>query len=70
MKNKAFSRRLKGLMKEKHLTQRGLAAELEITEAAMSQYVSGIRVPQTYVVCRMAKALNTTTDYLLGLKDD
>lgn len=61
-----FSDRVNVLMNELKLSQKELAAKVGVTESAMSYYVKGVRTPRSDVLTRMAKALNTTTDYLLG----
>lgn len=61
-----FSERVNALMNELKLRQKELAARVGVTESAMSYYVKGVRTPRSDVLTRMAKALNTTTDYLLG----
>lgn len=61
-----FIEKVKKLMKENDLTQKELASKAKITEASMSKYLSGERTPRIDVVVNLAKALKTTTDYLLG----
>lgn len=65
-----FSERVSGLMRRYRLTQKELAAKAGVTESAMSYYVKGERTPRSDVLTRVAKALNTTTDYLLGATSD
>ena len=61
-----FSERVTALMNELKLSQKELAEKVGVTESAMSYYVKGVRTPRSDVLTRIAKALNTTTDYLLG----
>ncbi len=61
-----FSERISELMKSNRLSQKDLAAKAGVTESAMSYYVKGERTPRSDVLTRIAKALGTTTDYLLG----
>ncbi len=61
-----FSERISELMKNNRLSQKELAAKAGVTESAMSYYVKGERTPRSDVLTRLAKALGTTTDYLLG----
>lgn len=65
-----FSDRLTALMKSKGLKQKEFAIKANITESAMSYYVKGVRTPSGEVLARIAKALDTTADYLLGNTDD
>lgn len=61
-----FSQRLTLLMKAQGITQKIVAQKANVTESAMSYYVSGDRTPRGEVLSRIAQALETTTDYLLG----
>ena len=61
-----FSERLTLLMKAQGITQKVVSQRANVTESAMSYYVSGVRTPRGEVLSRIAQALNTTTDYLLG----
>lgn len=62
--------RLKALMKDKGLTQRELAIKTGLTEASVSKYLSGLRVPHMDALVVLARALDTETDYLLGIKNE
>lgn len=64
-----FNERLTALIKAKGFSQKELSKRANITESAMSYYVKGIRTPSGEVLARIARALNTTTDYLLGNTD-
>lgn len=61
-----FNTRLVMLLKQKKLSQKEAAARVGVTEAAMSHYLKGDRMPRTSVLVRIAEALGTTTDYLTG----
>ena len=65
-----FHHRVKALMKEQGMTQRELARRTGLTEASVCKYLSGARTPQAEAVVLLAKALGTTSDYLLGIKRD
>lgn len=65
-----FSERLTALMKNKGLSQKDFAKIAGITESAMSYYAKGGRTPSGEVLARIAKALDTTADYLLGSTDN
>lgn len=64
-----FSERVSELMKQQRLSQKLLAKKAGVTESAMSFYVRGDRTPRSDVLTRIAKALGTTSDYLLGIND-
>lgn len=57
--------RIRFLMKEKNLNQKQLSEKAKITEASMSKYLSGERNPRTDVIVKIAKALDTSINYLL-----
>lgn len=63
-KNK-FNQRLKQLIESRHLTQKEVADKADITEAAMSHYIKGDRIPRASVLARIAIVLDTTSDYLM-----
>ena len=65
-----FSERLTALMKAKGFSQKDFAKKANITESAMSYYAKGVRTPSGEVLARIAKALDTTADYLLGSTDN
>ena len=50
------------------MTQRELARRIGVTEAVMSRYVSGDREPKPDVLANIATALQTTSDFLLGIE--
>lgn len=65
-----FSERLTALIKSQGFSQKDFAKKANITESAMSYYVKGVRTPSGEVLARIAKALDTTADYLLGSTDN
>lgn len=64
-----FNERIAELLKTKNMTQRDLARMAEVTDAAMSHYIKGDRVPRSAVMARIADALGTSTDYLMFGKE-
>ena len=66
-----FYERLGELLKEKKMTQKELAKKIGCTEAAVSHYIKGDRVPRASILSKIAIALNTTSDYLMeGIPTD
>lgn len=61
-----FKERLSELLRLRGITQRELAARVELTEATVSRYMSDERIPNATILARIATALNTSSDYLLG----
>lgn len=66
MMKSTFTERLAMLLRQNKLTQKEAAKKAGVTEAAMSHYLKGDRTPRASVLIRMADALGTTTDYLMG----
>jgi transcriptional regulator with XRE-family HTH domain len=66
LEGNTLGERLEHLLQEQHLKQKQFAEMAEITEAALSYYIKGTRVPRSTVLAKMATLLGTTTDYLLG----
>ncbi len=63
--------RIKEILKIKGITQRQLAETVGCTEAAISHYIKGDRVPRASVMSKLAVALDTTSEYLLeGIPED
>ena len=65
-----FSDRLTAMLRKRNMTQKQLAQQTNITESAMSYYVKGARTPSGDILTKIAIALNTSTDYLLGITND
>lgn len=61
--------RLKIARKAKKLTQEQLAIQVQTTKGTISNYENGYSTPSNEMLVLLAKALNTTTDYLLGNTD-
>ena len=68
--NNIIGERIAGLLREQGKTQRALAEQVGTTEVSISRYIKGNRVPKGPVLVNIAKALHTTTDYLLGNEQD
>ena len=63
--------RLKELLEKKRISQTELAETVGCTNAAISHYIKGDRVPRASVLTKIAIALDTTSDYLMeGIPTD
>lgn len=60
-----ISERLKKLRKLNNLSQDDIAKYLEIQRTTISQYESGVLIPPTLNVIKLARLYNVTTDYIL-----
>ena len=58
-KNLLRARELKGL------TQKEVSKKTGITEASISRYETGERIPNAIILCRLAKCYGVSTDRLL-----
>lgn len=67
--NEVFIKRLQDLMQKSGRSQRQLAQLCNTTEASLSRYVNGERMPKPEILSNLATALGTTTDYLLGREE-
>ena len=64
-----FPERLKNLREEKRLSQSQLAKALNLSQAAISFWEDGLRVPNAQIIILLAQYFEVTSDYLLGLTD-
>ena len=62
--------RIRNLRIDNNLTQRDIAAHLNIKQNTYSQYEIGVLNYPLDVVIRLAVFYNTSIDYLVGLTDD
>ena len=68
--NQNTMKNLKKIVKAQNKSLTSLAVKLEVSQEAISQYISGKIKPKTATIIEMAKILNTSTDYLLDLTDN
>jgi transcriptional regulator with XRE-family HTH domain len=61
--------RITEMLDKRSMTQRKLAERIQISEQQLSRYISGDREPRPETIANMATALQTTSDFLLGLED-
>lgn len=66
---KIFAQRLRELRQNKNLSMKQLAKELNITDAAISNWENEINEPKISYLFDIAKFFNVSSDYLLGLED-
>ena len=65
-----FQERLRTAMKAKGMTQAELARVTGITTASICHYVNGIYIAKQKHLYLIAKALDCSTDYLMGLEEE
>ncbi|WP_026021188.1 helix-turn-helix domain-containing protein [Paenibacillus senegalensis] len=64
-----FSKRLKQLRKKRKYTMQDLADSVGVAKSTYAGYESGYRQPTLETIQNIAKKLNTSADYLLGLTE-
>ena len=62
----SFNDRLSVLLNEKGIKQKDLAIRVGVTEAAISHYLKGDRIPRASVMAKIADELETTSEYLMN----
>lgn len=67
----SLGERIKDLLNQKEINQKVLAERVGCTEAAISHYIKGDRIPRASVLTKIAIALDTTSEYLMeGVPSD
>lgn len=65
-----FQKNLMAAMDRRGYTQRRLAEVANTKEATISRYINGVNIsPNISILVNIAKALDVSTDYLLGISD-
>ncbi len=62
---KAFGSRVKEMRKKRHWTQKELANRVDVRFQLLNKHEGGQHIPPADTLIRLAKALDTTVDYLL-----
>ena len=65
-----FSKRLLLLRSEKKLSARALAAEIGLSQQAISQFEKELTYPHCNTLCALADYFDVSLDYLVGRSDD
>lgn len=65
-----FSLRLLELRKNRGVSQKALASELGISDAAITMMEKGKRFPSFEILIALADYFNCSVDYLVGRSDD
>jgi transcriptional regulator with XRE-family HTH domain len=65
-RNSSLGNRIRGLRKDKRITQRELAQKLEIDHTTVSKWEADVYEPDTSTLSRLADIFGVSTDYLLG----
>ena len=65
-----FKEKIKELMNSRNVSQRELANELNITESAMSRYISGERKPRVDILTKLARYFDVSIEELIGVENE
>ena len=68
--SRSFPETLSALRKQRNISQRSAAADLNISQALLSHYENGAREPGLAFVCRACDYYGVTADFLLGRTDE
>lgn len=61
---------LRIIREKRHKSQLNVAIAVGVKQESISMYESGVSYPSAKVLIALARYLETSTDYLLGLTDD
>lgn len=62
----SVTNRISDLLSQRGMSQKELAQKAGLTESAISHYIKGDRVPRGVNLVKIARALDTSTDFLLN----
>ena len=65
--SKDFGEKIEKLVKKLGIKKQDLANDIGVSPSALTKYLTGEREPSFEILSNMATALETTTDYLLGI---
>ena len=68
--DKVWFKNLQKVREAKGYTQVKLSMMAGVTQQSITYYETGTRVPSFEVAVKLAKALNTSIDYLIGMSDN
>lgn len=66
----AYYKRIRDLREDNDLTQSQVAEYLNMKQPQYNRYERGLRDIPSDILIALAKLYNTSTDYILGLKDE
>ena len=66
---KVFGERVKEALKSQGLTQKDFAKSINVQPTTLCEWLNGNNEPPMQAIVDIAKSLNLSTDYLLGIKE-
>lgn len=70
MRTNTTSNRLKMMLLNLDITQKELSQKTNITEAAISRYIQGSRIPNAQSIIQISEATNVSPSWILGYGSD
>lgn len=70
MVNEIFARRIKELRAEKGFSQQQLGDLVGVSKVSIFNYENGLQQPSLEILVNLAKSLNCSVDFLLGVSDN
>lgn len=70
MAERTFPETLSALRRDKNISQRKAAADLNVSQALLSHYENGVREPGLGFVCKACDYYNVSADYMLCRTDN
>lgn len=64
-----FEERIKSIRKSKKITQKQLAQTVDVYQSRIARWESGVNEPSIEMLKKLAEALDTSIDYLVGYSD-
>jgi len=61
-----FEERMKSIRKSKKITQKQLAQKVDVYQSRIARWESGVNEPSIEMLKKLAEALDTSIDYLVG----
>lgn len=68
--SKELGLKISELLKKQNISRKDFAKDIGKDETIVSRYIKGEREPNIDTLANIATALNTTTDFLLGIEND
>ena len=70
MINELFAERIKSLRQDKGYSQKKLGDLVGVSKVSIFNYENSLQLPSVEILVLLAKALNCSVDYLLGVNPD
>lgn len=71
MNRYAIGENIYRILKERHMTQKELAARIHVQEPTLSKWMTGQRQPSAYALLRISRVLGVSMEKLMeGIEDE